>query len=239
MAMQWHELAFLHWPVPAAQLRPLIPAGLELQTFDGAAWLGVVPFTMKGTRPRFLPPLPWFSDFPELNVRTYVTAENKPGVWFFSLDAANPLAVRGARLTFHLPYYDADMAVRREGDTVDYRSARASHRAGRRPANGSGRADDAVFVGRYGPTGPVYNPVPGSLDHWLTERYCLYSADKSNRIWRAHIHHGPWPLQPATADIDRNTMSRPLGIELPDVPPLVHFAQRQDVVAWLIHRVRA
>jgi uncharacterized protein YqjF (DUF2071 family) len=236
--MQWHELAFLHWPVPAAQLRPLIPAGLELQTFDGAAWLGVVPFTMKGTRPRFLPVLPWFSDFPELNVRTYVTAENKPGVWFFSLDAANPLAVRGARLTFHLPYYDADMAVRREGDTVHYHSARASHRAGRRPVNESGRADDAVFVGRYGPTGPVYNPVSGSFDHWLTERYCLYSAGKGNRIWRADIHHGPWPLQPATADIDRNTMSRPLGIELPDIPPLVHFAQRQDVVAWIIHRVR-
>src|SRR5579871_2480588 len=98
MAMQWHDLLFMHWPVPVDQLRPLIPPALAIETFDGMAWLGLVPFRMSGVRPRFVPALPWLSAFPELNVRTYVTSAGKPGVWFFSLDAANPLAVHGARL---------------------------------------------------------------------------------------------------------------------------------------------
>src|SRR5688500_5474109 len=123
--MRWHELLFMHWPVPAAALRPLIPAGLELDTFDGSAWLGVVPFRMSGIRRRLLPPVPGTAAFPELNVRTYVTAGAKPGVWFFSLDAANRLAVRVARWTFHLPYYDATMSCTRDrAGEVAYRSTR-------------------------------------------------------------------------------------------------------------------
>ncbi len=106
LAMQWQALLFMHWPLPAAVLRPLIPPGLTLDTFDGWAWLGVVPFTMAGVHARFLPPLPGTTTFPELNVRTYVTTEGKAGVYFFSLDAANPLAVRAARLGFRLPYDD-------------------------------------------------------------------------------------------------------------------------------------
>jgi uncharacterized protein YqjF (DUF2071 family) len=116
MAMTWYDLAFLHWPVPAEQLRPLIPSGLELDTYDGQAWLGIVPFGMSGVRPRCLPVVPWLSKFLELNVRTYVTAEGKPGVWFCSLDAANPVAVRIARKTFNLPYYDAAMRLHHEPD---------------------------------------------------------------------------------------------------------------------------
>jgi len=144
MAMQWHDLLFMHWPVPPAVLRPLIPPALALETFDGAAWLGVTPFRMAGTRPRLVPPLPWLSAFPELNVRTYVTAEGKPGVWFFSLDAANPLAVRGARALFHLPYYDAAMEVEKDGHGVRYTSTR-THRG----------TLSATFTGGYRPCGPV------------------------------------------------------------------------------------
>jgi len=226
--MQWHDLLFLHWPVPADWLRPHIPSALELETFDGMAWLGIVPFYMKGTRPRFLPAIPYFSDFPELNVRTYVTSEGKPGVWFFSLDVTNPLAVRGARLAFHLPYFDAEMTVQREGETVNYKSKR-THK---------GKRDEAAdFVSRYRPIGPVYNAQSGSLDHWLTERYCLYSANERGCVFRADIHHKPWPLQPATATLGRNTMTSPLGFSLPDVRPVAHFAQRQDVIAWFIQQV--
>lgn len=228
MAMQWHDLLFMHWPVSPAVMHALIPPALTLDMFDGAAWLGIVPFRMAGTRPRLVPPLPWLSAFPELNVRTYVTAEGKPGVWFFSLDASNPLAVRGARTLFHLPYYDAAMTVESDGRVVRYTSRR-THRG----------APSAAFTGRYRPVGPVYHASIGSLEYWLTERYCLYAADRRGRIWRGDIHHARWPLQPAEADIACNTMADPLQLSLPPRAPLLHFAQRLDVVAWPLEAVAA
>jgi uncharacterized protein YqjF (DUF2071 family) len=226
MAMQWHDLLFMHWPVHPAVLRPYIPPTLELETFDGAAWLGVTPFRMEGARPRLLPPLPWLSSFPELNVRTYVRAEGKPGVWFFSLDAANPLAVRGARYLFHLPYYDAEMISHSCGGEVRYTSRR-SHRVGA----------PAAFAARYRPTGSVYHAAVGTLDYWLTERYCLYAANRQGRVWRGDIHHAPWPLQPAEAEVERNTMAEQLRLMLPKREPLLHFAKRLDVVAWTLEAV--
>lgn len=228
MAMRWLDLLFAHWPVPAAALRPYIPAGLALDTFDRAAWLGVVPFRMAGVRPRLVPPLPGISAFPELNVRTYVTAERKPGVWFFSLDAANPLAVEAARLGFHLPYFRAGMACEPQGDGVRYTSER-THRG----------AAPATFTGSYRPTGPVYRAAPGSLEHWLTERYCLYAANRAGDIWRGDIHHMPWPLQPAEAEIEHTTMTNQIGLRLPATRPLLHFARELDVRAWWPERVSA
>jgi uncharacterized protein len=228
LAMQWHDLLFMHWPVPAAALRPYIPSALELQTFDGTAWLGVAPFRMAGTRPRLVPPLPWCSAFPELNVRTYVTAEGKPGVWFFSLDAGNPLAVRGARYLFHLPYYDADMIAQRDGGAVRYASTRTQR-----------GAPGATFAGRYRPVGPVYHAAVDSLEYWLTERYCLYAANRHGRVWRGDIHHARWPLQPAEAEIEGNTMTEQLRLVLPQHAPLLHFALRLDVVAWTLEAVDA
>jgi uncharacterized protein YqjF (DUF2071 family) len=226
MAMQWHALLFMHWPVPAAELHAWIPSVLTLDTFDGVGWLGITPFRMAGARPRLFPPLPGLSAFPELNVRTYVTAEGKPGVWFFSLDASNPLAVRGARTVFHLPYYDAAMTVERDGSAIRYTSTR-THRG----------APGATFTGRYRPSGPVYQAAPGSLDAWLTERYCLYAADRRGQVWRGDIHHTRWPLQPAEADISCNTMADLLRLRLPPRAPLLHFAQRLDVVAWTLEAV--
>ena len=228
MAMQWHDLLFMHWPVPPAVLRPLIPPALALETFDGAAWLGVTPFRMAGTRPRLVPPLPWLSAFPELNVRTYVTAEGKPGVWFFSLDAANPLAVRGARALFHLPYYDAAMEVEKDDHGVRYTSTR-THRG----------TLGATFTGGYRPCGPVTPAVVDSLEYWLTERYCLYTTDRRCWVWRGNIHHARWPLQPAEADIVCNTMANQLRLRLPPRAPLLHFAKRLDVVAWPLEAVNA
>lgn len=224
--MRWHDLLFMHWPLPPAALRPLIPESLELETYGGAAWLGVVPFRMSRVGPRLARRLPWVSAFPELNVRTYVASEGKAGVWFFSLDAANPLAVRAARRCFHLPYYDARMSCSERDGWIDYRSRR-THRG----------AAPGEFAGRYRPVGPEYRSTAGELDHWLTERYCLYSAAKDGQLFRGEIHHAPWPLQAAEAEVEVNTVAAQAGIELPDAPPLLHFARFLDVVAWGLERV--
>ncbi|NJN17557.1 MAG: DUF2071 domain-containing protein [Oscillochloris sp.] len=223
--MQWHDLAFLHWRVRPEALQPFIPTGLRLQTFDGAAWLGVVPFRMAGVRARILPALPGLSAFPELNLRTYVVAENKPGVWFFSLDAANPPAVEAARLLFHLPYFHATMGCDQQGREIVY-SSRRTHRG----------AIGGAFKARYRPTGPAIPAAAGSLDYWLTERYCLYSANRQGRLWRGEIDHQPWPLQPAEVEIECNTIGERVGIDLQG-PPLAHFVRRLDVVAWSIVNV--
>jgi uncharacterized protein YqjF (DUF2071 family) len=226
MAMGWHDLVFLHWPVPAAMLRPLIPRVLEVDTFDGVGWIGVVPFRMSGVRPRMLPSVGPLSNFPELNVRTYVSAGGKPGVWFFSLDAASPPAVEMARLLFHLPYFNAEMRCDAEGESVRYTSRRTHH--GARPAR---------FTASYRPTGSLTRSQPGTLEHWLTERYCLYAANRRQHVWRSEISHAPWPLQPAEAEIATNHMTGQIGLHLPPIAPLAHFARFLDVVAWLPERI--
>jgi len=227
VAMKWHDLLFAHWPVAADALRSHIPAGLEIDTFDATAWLGVVPFRMSGVRPRGTPTLPWFSAFPELNVRTYVKACGKQGVWFFSLDAHNPVAVAVARRWYHLPYFRAEMRCA-ASTYVEYESRR-THRG----------AAAAEFRARYLPAGPVQPSQPGTLEYFLTERYCLYAADPRGRVYRGDVHHAPWPLQPAEAEISANTMALASGFTLPARPPLLHFARRLDVVAWALTPVEA
>lgn len=225
MRMRWRELLFAHWSMDSAVLRPFVPAGLELDTFEGRCYLAAVPFLMENVSPRGAPAIPGLHAFPELNLRTYVTAGGKPGVWFFSLDAGQRLAVRVARRFFHLPYFDADFSIS-IGDAVHYR-CRRTHRG----------APSALFEATYRPSGAVYNAVPGTLDHWLTERYCLYSADPRGRIYRGEVNHVPWPLQPAQADIHVNTLGDWLGLPMPGQPELLHFAKSIDVHAWLIQRV--
>jgi uncharacterized protein YqjF (DUF2071 family) len=222
MAMSWRDLAFLHWPVSAAVLREKIPPQLTLDTFGNEAFLGVVPFHMTGVRPRFVPPLPGVSSFVELNVRTYVVSEGKPGVWFFSLDATSRLAVRSARRFFHLPYFDARMSSSRAEGGVDYRSER-THRG----------APEARFAARYRGTGSARG---SDLERWLTERYCLYAANGDRALFRGDIHHPPWPLENGEVEIGTVDMTRLLDIDLPLKPPLVHFAERIDVVGWTLAR---
>lgn len=231
MRMVWVDLLFMHWPVPAAALRPLIPADLAVDTFTGGgftdqAFIGVVPFLMTGVCGRMCPPVPTARTFPELNVRTYVLGpDGRPGVWFFSLDAASAVAVRAARTAYRLPYRHARMSITREGGSVRYESRRTDR-----------RDPGAEFAAAYGAAGPVYRSSPGTLDHFLTERYCLYAPGRRRRSLRAEIHHAPWPLQPGRADVARNTMAAPLGIDLGEgphgAPPLLHFAARLEVVAW-------
>lgn len=226
MAQVWHDLLFAHWPIPAKDMAALLPPGLTLDTWDGEAWLAVVPFRMSGVRPRFFPSAPWLSAFPELNLRTYVRVGEKPGVYFFSLDAGNPVAVAVARALFHLPYFRAEMECWAEGEEIVYASRRI-HRG----------AAGALLRGRYRPTGPVYQVAAGSLEAWLVERYCLYSVDRRGRIYRGEIHHAPWPIQRAEAEFDENSIAQAAGLSLPDRPPLLHFARRLDVAAWAIERV--
>jgi uncharacterized protein len=213
MGQTWDDLLFIHYRVPVEQLRPHVPDGLELQEHSGSGWLGVTPFVVTGLRARGLFPLPFASSFRELNVRTYVTRDGKPGIWFFSLDASSQAAVEAARRLYRLPYFRADISVRRRGDELLYDCS---------------RDDGKAFSASYGPVGGASPPEPGSLEHFLTERYCLYAAHQS-RLYRADIHHRPWPLQKAQAQIDLNTMP---PLKLPDDDPLLHYSARQDVVIW-------
>lgn len=226
MAQIWHHLLFAHWQVPESSLRPHIPARLAIDTFDGQAWLGVVPFRMSGVRLRRTPAVPWLSAFPELNVRTYVVANGKPGVWFFSLDAGNRIAVAIARAWFHLPYFRAQMSCEERSDWIEYKSVR-SHRG----------AACGVLNGRYRAIGESFSPVPGSLEHFLTERYCLYTTDAAGQVISGEIHHAPWPLQAAEAELVSNTMPEAAGIYLAPAKPLLHFSKRQDVVVWQPRRL--
>jgi uncharacterized protein len=219
MTQSWHDLLFAHWPVDPEVVRARMPSSLALDLFDGRAWIGVIPFHMTNVGPRGISSLPGVSAFAELNVRTYVTLDGKPGVYFFSLDAASTLAVIGARAVFHLPYYRAEMAVHTGTRRITYRSMRRS-------------AVNAQFAGTYEPTGAVFSPSPGTVEYFLTERYCLYTTTRSGEPRRLDIHHKPWRLQVADAQIAVNTMAAASGITLPAAAPLLHFAKRMDVLAW-------
>jgi uncharacterized protein len=224
MGQTWEDLLFAHWRVPENRLRAHVPQALTLDTHEGEAWLGMTPFRLTGLRGRGTLPLPFLSSFLELNVRTYVTYEDRPGIWFFSLDAGSPLAVEAARRGYRLPYFRARMSAEWRGGRLDYSSSRSG--ATSRPR---------VFHARYRPAGEAFNVEPGSLEWFLTERYCLY-AYHEGALYRAEIHHPPWPLQRAEGEIELNTMP-PDGIELPDEEPLLHYSARQDVVIWPLEQV--
>ena len=226
MTQTWHDLLFAHWPVDASALREHVPAGFEIDTFDGRAWVAVVPFHMSNVAPRGVPALPWVSAFPELNVRTYVRVKGRPGVYFFSLDASNPVAVGIARTLVHLPYYTATMSVEQKEGWIEYRSQRKN-----------GKGAPAEFVARYRPVGLVTPPVEGSLEYFLTERYCLFTVDSTFHAYSLDIHHPRWPLQTAEGEIGINTMADTAGIRLPPMAPLLHFSKRQDMVAWPLERI--
>jgi uncharacterized protein YqjF (DUF2071 family) len=222
MAQRWSDLLFAHWPVSVEALRPLVPESLPIDTFDGQAWISIASFYLSYLRPHGLPGLPWISEFPELNVRTYTSLSGKAGVYFFSLDAGSVIAVEAARTFYHLPYMRARMRTRRDDSgVVSYVTERTDK-----------RGEPAQFRARYRPTGPVQWAAAGTLDHWLTERYCLYAVDSSERVHRAEIHHRPWPLQPVDVNIDVNTMIDAVGLSVSGPPQQLAFAGSIDVVVW-------
>ena len=221
IAQSWVDLLFAHWRVDRDALRKLVPSLLSVDEHGGSAWLGITPFLITGFRLRGTLALPVISTFPELNVRTYVTYEDKPGIWFFSLDTSSRLAVEAARLAYRLPYFHARTVHERRGDRVEFSNARG----------------ERVFSAAYcDATTEASEPQPGSLEHFLTERYCLYAHDDEG-LHRAEIHHPPWRLRPAEASIQSNTMPPP-GVELSGEPRF-HLAERQDVVIWPLEKIPA
>ena len=219
--MRWRDLLFAHWRVDVVQLRPFIPAELEIDTFDGEAYVGVVPFLMEDVSPRGLPAVGRLGRFPEVNVRTYVRHGDLGGVWFFSLDAAERIPVELARRGFHLPYFHARMTVERAGESVVYRSERIDRRG--RPAS---------LSVTYRPTGPVTPAAAGSLDAWLTERYRLFAVDGRGLLSTTSIAHRPWPLRPAAAEFEVETLSAAQGLTFQGPPVQLAFADRLDVRGW-------
>jgi uncharacterized protein YqjF (DUF2071 family) len=224
MYQSWYETLFIHWKIPIDQMRTLVPDPLEIDTFDGNAWLGIVPFRVADAHLRHFPRIPFLSDFPELNVRTYVKYKEKPGVYFFSLEAPHIINVELARLFAHLPYMYALMTMRHDDNYTLFESQRF------------GRSQACMAVS-YGPNSNVFLADPGTVDHWLTERYCLYTRKERDGLFRQEIHHAPWPLQRARAMIGFNTMLAPLGLETPVEPPLLHYAAEQHVVFWSPEKV--
>lgn len=223
MTQRWNDLLFAHWPLPATDLSPLIPEGLAIDTFDGSAWIGVVPFWMDHIRFHGLPRIPGASRFPELNLRTYVRERhtNQPGVYFFSLDAANPFAVAGARTFFRLPYYWASMKIA-SGPDREFRYT--SERLISRPR--------ANFRARYRSLGKPC--LKGGIESFLTDRYALFTAGRNGSLARVNIHHLPWPLELAEADFELNDLPQAHGIRLPDTKPLLQYSRELVVYIWAL-----
>ncbi len=227
MRQRWNDLLFAHWPVPSSMIDRLLPDGLIADTFEGSAWLGVVPFTMDQIQVRRLPIVPGANRFAELNLRTYVRERNtnQTGVYFFSLDATNPLAVAVARLRFHLPYYWARMKVDYgQGQGLNQEVSYASTRLLTRPAR---------FRARYRSLGQA---VQGTAEHFLTARYSLYTTDWQGKLLRGNIHHLPWPLERAEAELELNELPRAFGLVLPDTPPLLHYSRELVVYIWALEQ---
>ena len=224
--MQWHNLLFAHWPIRAQLLRQLIPRELEIDTFDGAAWIGIVPFYLT-IRYRGMP----FSlSFPEVNVRTYVRRGDQAGVWFLSLDAHSRLAAAAARNRYSLPYHFARMSMQLEAHDRQEHFRFVSERNSKQNGRANLRLD-------YSATGEAYHSQPGMLEHWLTERYRLFTVNRRGQIGVGKINHAPWRLQPAAADIQINSLLAPLGLPIPTEQPLLHFSRRVDAVAWAVQWV--
>jgi hypothetical protein len=228
----WHHLLFLHWEIPAADLQALLPRRLTVDTFDGKAYVGLVPFTLTGVRPVMMPPLPWVSNFHEVNVRTYVHLEGRdPGVWFFSLDASSAIAVAAARAAYKLPYFDAEMRFDATDDPlplIDFESRRTDAR-GAMPANARIR---------YRPLeGPITPAAPGTIEHFLVERYILYSEDSDRQLHRARVHHQPYPVQRAEVVELEETLIWAAGLRRADSVPLRHYAREVNVKVYPLERV--
>lgn len=215
----------MHWAIPVDALRPLVPPRLEIDTFEGEAWIGVVPFTMWGVRPTFTPPVPGLSALHELNVRTYVHLEGVPGVWFLSLDANSIVAVWAARNFFYLPYFNARMTLDQTANKIIY----ASHRT-------HANAPAANFEATWEFGDPLPLSPPGSLEFFLTERYSLYAAHR-DKLYRCRIFHRPWPLRTAQLLSCESSMVESHGLPTPRGEPLLHYAEALETNIWRFKRV--
>lgn len=227
----WHHLLFLHWEIPPQELQALLPPRLTLDTFEGKAYVGLVPFTLTGVRPILTPPLPWISTFHEINVRTYVHLDGRdPGVWFFSLDASSTIAVAAARAAYRLPYFEAEMELRTGAGAlpeIELDSRRIDAR-GVLPANAHLRYRAVE--------GPVRPAAPGTLEHFLIERYILYTEDEQHQLYRARVHHQPYPVQRAEVRHLEETMIWSAGVRRAEQPAMRHYAREVNVKVYPLEK---
>jgi len=223
----WRNLLFCHWSVPVKALRSHVPSRLEIDTFEGAAWVSAVAFHMSRVRPRWLPPFPPVSDFLELNLRTSVRLDEKPGVFFLSIHANKRLAVKVARWFSPLPYVYAPMRCLPEGG--GYRFQCACVRPG----------EENSFSAHFSPRFKVIAACEDSLNEWLLERYCLYVGDENGGLVSAEVHHEPWTIQEVTPEISSNTLARPFGLDLASKPDRAHFSAGVNALAWSFGRVQS
>ena len=221
LTMRWDDVLFAHWRADPETVASRLPPSVSVDTFEGDAYLGVVGFEMQDIGPRGVPV---GLSFPELNLRTYVEVDGRPGIFFFNLDADDPLGVFVAQTLFRLPYYRAQMSVTRAGTEVTLRS--------RRP-DGHGTA---AFDATYAPAGGLQTPEPSTLEHFLTERYRFYTADERGRLYHGDIQHAPWDLAPATATLRENELFTANGFETPSTEPLLHYSPGIDVTAGVLRR---
>lgn len=216
---RWRTLLFLHWELPAEAVRALIPEELSVDSFEGRAYVGVVPFTMRDVRPSWSPSVPGISNFHELNVRTYVHYRDRdPGVWFFSLDAAGTIAVLAARAGWGLPYFRASMDLSVQNSDVHYRSVR------RWPSPKPADFECNYRIGKE--LGPA---IPGTFEHFLAERYILYTKRKGGKLLSGRVHHKPYPLWSAEVLNVKQTMVEAAGLPQSDKAPLVLYSPGVDV----------
>lgn len=226
MRQTWNNLLFLHWPISPKQLQPFIPSPLQIDIFNQYAWIGIIVFCMGGIYPRGFSLKSLTPKFKEINVRTYVLLNGKPGVYFLSLDVPDWASLTIAKRWYHLPYHPAKVSIQKEEQTFHCLSIR------------NGKANSPIsFNGKFKPISEVFFPQEGTLEHWLTERYCLYSTKTGDDIYCGEIHHRPWPLQIAEAEISHNTMFSPFEWDLSDVKPISHYAEGMDTLIWNIKRV--
>ncbi|MFD0693324.1 YqjF family protein [Paenibacillus sp. GCM10027628] len=226
MTQTWEHLLFAHWPVAPQTISKFIPGDLEIDTFDGQAWIGVIPFLMSGIRLRALPPIPLMSAFPEINVRTYVKTDQGSGVYFITLDASNPFVVGVAKLWYRLPYFFADLTFTHKRDSMEFKGQRLPF---------TRKAES--FYGLYGPGSDPFVPQAGTLEHWLTERYFFYCSNAGG-IFQGEVLHEPWKLQSAVTMISQNTMTQSLHLHLPETPAVMHYARGVQSLIGPIRKFR-
>jgi uncharacterized protein len=220
----WNDLLFVHYPCPVEKLRNLVPKSLTIQEFEGICWIGIIPLKMERVMMRPLPDIPYISNFLELNVRVYVEYEGKPGVYFLSLDASNPLAVWGGKNLFHLPYKHADIEFKKENNTNIFHSKRKEGE------------DQSEFSLSYYPTSDIFEAKPNTLEYFFTERYCLYTLTPHG-VYRGNIHHLPWPHQEAKAKIFSNSILNNFQIPIPSSEPHILYSKGVDAILWNLEKV--
>ncbi|MBS4197060.1 YqjF family protein [Lederbergia citri] len=224
MRQKWRDVLFMHLPIKPEKLQPYIPSAVEIDTFEDYAWLGVIVFKIDGIFPRGFPPVSIRPAFPEINLRTYVRCNDKPGIYFLSLDVDDWTSCSLAKRWLHVPYHPAKISFQKIEQSYHFESNRNHH-------------IPIICKGSYTPKSEIFYPENMTLDHWLTERYCFFSHNQKSNVYCLDIHHHPWPLQRAEATIHSNDLCRPFNFDFENETPIFHYSQGVDALIWNIKKI--